>query len=113
MAHTYATTKSWVDLSRPGVYCGYVSITLADDLSSSAFAIDASDINANCSTIYQLNVLNQHDFLLDATVPCLLSWDYADQSIVATDVSDGADPAAVSDVDALVGNVIFAYYEGS
>ena len=113
MAHTYSVAKSWVDKGRPGVHCGYVNITLVDDYAAGGFAIDAEDVNPNCSTLYQLTVLNQHTFMLDATVKCVLSWDYANQKIFAVEITDGSAQVELSDADALAGSVIYAYYEGS
>lgn len=113
MAHTYSIVKSWVDVARPGIHSGYVKITLVDNYAAGGWAITASAVNPNCSTLYQLSVLNQHTGLTDATEPVFLSWDYDNQKIYAVDMSDGAEPTQLTDVDALVGNVLYCYYEGA
>lgn len=113
MAHTYSLVRSYIDRARQNLHTGYVSITLVDDYASGGYVIDAEDVNPNMSTLYQLTVLNQHDVMLDATVQCALSFDYADQALVAVEVSDGAANVELSDVDALTGQVLYCYYEGA
>lgn len=108
MAHTYAIVKSWVDQGRPGVHCGYVNITMADDSTAGVYSITASAINPNLSTLYQLSpvggAVGAGDVVFD------LHWSYADQTWTAYDMSDGA---VTADVDALDDAVIYCYYEGS
>jgi len=116
MAHTYSIVKSWVDQGRPGVHCGYVKITLADNYDS-GFAIDAGDVNPNISTLYQLTVLNPDAVLVDGTTPVTLGWDYDNQKFVAVDWTTAADavtnPVEMTDVDSLDDVVLYCYYEGS
>lgn len=113
MAHTYAIVRSYIDLGRNKLHTGYVNITLVDDYVAGGYVLDAGDINPNMSTLYNLQVINQHDVMLDATVKCVLSFDYAAQALVATEITDGAAQVDLSDVDALTGQVLYCYYEGA
>ena len=107
MAHTYSIVKSWVDKSRPGVYCGYVKITMADDYSS-GYAIEASDVNPNLSTLYRLDVLSGN-VGSDNIVRHLL-WDNDNQKLLSYMGDSGL---VEDDVDVLDTKVLYCYYEGS
>jgi hypothetical protein len=107
MAHTYSIVKSWVDKGRPGIYCGYVEITMADDYDS-GYAIDASDVNPNLSTLYRLDVLSGNvgtDNLVK-----ILMWDYDNQKLISHDGDDGLVSGLATGLD---GKVLYCYYEGS
>lgn len=111
MAHTYSIVKSWVDKSRPGVHCGYVNITMADDASAdpaSTYSIDAEDVNPNCSTLYQLTPISGVVGTDDDRYE--LDWSYANQYWTIYDADTGS-PS--TDVDILDGAVIYCYYEGA
>jgi len=107
MAHTYSIVKSWVDLARPGIHCGYVNITMADDYSS-GYSIDAEDVNPNCSTLYRLDCLSGN-VGSDNIVRHLL-WDYTNQKWVAYMGDSGL---VEDDVDVLDDAVLYCYYEGA
>jgi hypothetical protein len=107
MAHTYAIVKSWVDLARPGVHCGYVNITMADDYSS-GYSITASDINPNLSTLYRLEALSGN--IGGDNCFKMLMWDYTNQKWVSHVGDDGLVEGTAGDLDAAV---IYCYYEGS
>jgi hypothetical protein len=109
MAHTYAIVKSWVDLARPGVHCGYINITMSTDASAvGVHEIAASDVNPNLSTLYQLKVLS--GAIGTDNVAQFLMWSYADQTWLVHGADDGL---YQDDINVLVGKVLYCYYEGS
>ena len=108
MAHTYAIQKSWVDQGRPGVHCGYIIITMADNIAAGVYAIDAEDINSNLSTLYQLTPLGGNIGTADVVID--LQWSYANQDWTPYELATGKIITTATIMD---GAAVYCYYEGS